>query len=56
LAQPGTFRLVPPDFRRAELTRDYLAMRQMFLDDAPPSFESILADINDLEARINQAP
>lgn len=56
LAQPGTFRLVPPDFRRAELTRDYLAMRQMFLDDAPPSFERILADLTELEARINQAP
>ena len=56
LAQPGTFRLVPPDFRRAELTRDYLAMQQMFLDDAPPSFEKVLDDLGDLEARINAMP
>lgn len=54
LAQHGTFRLVPPDSRRAELTRDYLAMRQMFLDDTPPSFDSVLAVLGDLEARINR--
>lgn len=54
LAQPGTFRLVPPDSRRAELTRDYLAMRQMFFDDTPPTFDSVLGVLSDLEARINR--
>lgn len=53
LARRGTFRLVPPDFRHAELTRDYRAMRQMFLADTPPSFASVLADLGDLEARLN---
>lgn len=55
LARPGTFRLVPPDFRHAELARDYVAMRQMFLDDTPPSFARVLADLRDLEARINRS-
>ena len=33
LAKPGTFRIVPPDFRLPELDRDYRAMRPMFLTE-----------------------
>ena len=53
LARPGTFRLVPPESRRAELERDYLAMRPMFLNE-PPAFASVLATLTHLESRINQ--
>ena len=53
LAKPGTFRLVPPESRRAELEKDYLAMRPMFLNEQPP-FRSILETLADLESRINQ--
>lgn len=41
LAQPGTFRLMPPAAHLAELARDYQEMRDMFLDP-PPSFEVVL--------------
>ena len=51
LAKPGTFRLVPPDFRLAELEKDYRAMRVMFLAD-PPSFERIVETVRGLENRI----
>jgi Nucleotidyl transferase AbiEii toxin, Type IV TA system len=53
LAKPDTFRLVPPEFRRGELEKDYLAMRPMFLKDPPP-FASVLKTLTDLESRINQ--
>lgn len=53
LAKPGTFRLVPPDFRLAELEKDYRVMRPMFRT-APPSFASIIEAVRDLESRINQ--
>ncbi len=53
LAKPGTFRLVPPDSRLAELEKDYRAMRPMFLVE-PPSFASIIEAVRDLESRINQ--
>lgn len=52
LARPGTFRLVPPEFRLAELKKDYQAMRDMFLV-APPSFESVIKTVSDLEQEIN---
>jgi len=52
LAKPGTFHLVPPDSRRAELEKDYLAMAPMFLNK-PASFASILQTLIDLERRIN---
>ena len=52
LARPGTFRLVPPESRRAELERDYLAMRPMFLNEPPP-FASVLRTLTDLESKIN---
>jgi hypothetical protein len=53
LAKPGTFRLVPPDFRLAELGKDYRAMRPMFLTE-PPSFASIIEAVRELEMRINR--
>ena len=52
LAKPGTFRLAPPEFRLAELKRDYQAMRDMFIAP-PPSFESVIATVADLERQIN---
>jgi hypothetical protein len=52
-AKPGTFRLVPPEFRHAELERDYQDMQVMFLAKPPP-FRDVLGIIQDLEKRINQ--
>jgi len=54
LAKPGTFRLVPPEFRQAELEKDYRAMQDMFLDK-PPQFHEVLESLQDLENRINQS-
>jgi hypothetical protein len=53
LAKPGSFRLVPPQSRLAELARDYRAMRDMFLVEPPP-FERLLGSLRSLESRINQ--
>ena len=53
LARPGTFRLVPPEARMAELARDYQEMRDMFLD-TPPSLKEIMETLSDLETRINR--
>lgn len=52
-AGPGTFRLVPPPERLPALRRDYQAMRDMYLAE-PPSFETILGILADLEGRINR--
>lgn len=53
LAKPGTFRLLPPDTRMAELERDYREMRQMFLDE-PVEFSTIMATLKSLENQINR--
>ena len=53
LAVPGTFRLVPPAERLAELERDYQEMRDMFLDE-PATFDTILETLRELEKRINR--
>ena len=53
LAKPGTFRLAPPEFRFAELEKDYREMRAMFLAEPPP-FESVMNAVSNLEHRINQ--
>lgn len=53
LAAPGTFRLVPPEFRLVELEKDYRAMRDMFLVEPPP-FERLLGSLRGLENRINR--
>lgn len=52
LAKAGTFHLAPPEFRIAELDKDYRAMRPMFLNEPPP-FETIVKTLSDLEQRIN---
>jgi len=53
LAKPGTFRLAPPEFRMAELEKDYSEMQPMFLKEPPP-FATIVKELSDLENRINQ--
>jgi hypothetical protein len=55
LATPGTFRLLPPESRLAELERDYRAMRDMFLVEPSP-FERLLESLRGLENRINRMP
>jgi hypothetical protein len=55
LAVPGTFRLVPPDHRMAELSRDYREMQQMFLEPPPP-FAEVLSRLQQLEDSINSRP
>jgi len=55
LAQPGTFRLLPPPDRIPELERDYEEMREMFIGD-PLSFSTIMGLLTELEKRINQTP
>jgi hypothetical protein len=54
LARPGTFRLLPPADRLAELRRDYQAMRDMYLSE-PVAFDEVLAILVGLEQRINGA-
>ena len=53
LAKPGTFHLAPQESRIAELGKDYLAMRPMFLNEPSP-FETVVKTLTDLESRINQ--
>ena len=53
LARPGTFRLVPTPERIVDLERDYQAMRDMYLA-APQEFDVVIAQLTDLEARINR--
>lgn len=52
IARPGSFRLLPPPARRAELARDYAQMRAMFLS-APPTFDAVLDTLDDAERRLN---
>jgi len=51
-AKPGTFRLVPPEWRQAELRRDYLDMGDMYLSK-PMTFDEIQDQLANLEKRIN---
>lgn len=53
-AVPGSFRLLPPDTRLAELRADYAAMRPMFLTE-PLSFDEMLAVLRAAEHTLNQA-
>ncbi len=52
LAKPGTFRLVPAPERIADLRQHYNIMRDMYLS-TPIEFDAILAQLTDLEHRIN---
>jgi hypothetical protein len=54
LAAPGSFHLVPPGSRLAELERDYHAMRDMFLSP-PPSFQSLMETVSALEQQLNES-
>jgi len=51
-AVPGTLRLHPPEFRKAELRRDYLAMRPMFLGE-PITFDVMMAVLAEAEKSLN---
>ena len=53
-AVPGTFRLLPPDTRLAELRADYESMRPMFIKE-PLSFNEMLAVLREAEQSLNQA-
>jgi hypothetical protein len=53
LAAPGSFHLMPPGFRLAELEKDYHAMRDMFLAP-PPSFQSLMETVSALERQLNE--
>ncbi|MCW3060405.1 MAG: hypothetical protein JWQ02_2226 [Capsulimonas sp.] len=54
-AVPGSFHLLPVEARKDDLQRDYQSMREMFLEE-PPSWESILQVIGELESAINNLP
>jgi hypothetical protein len=51
LAEPATFRLLPPEVRRTELEADHHAMLPMFFT-TPPPIATVLNTLADLEARI----
>jgi hypothetical protein len=53
LARHGTFRLVPPVARQADLARDYATMRPMFMTE-PPSFDVLLRELQNAENTINK--
>lgn len=53
LARPGSFRLVPPEFRLDELAKDYAKMRPMFLVE-PPRFAEVVETVRTLECQINR--
>lgn len=55
LAEPATFRLLPPEARLPELAADHRAMQPMFFTP-PPSIESILETLTTLESRIRALP
>lgn len=55
LAEPGTFRLVPPKERWAELERDDESMQEMFFSP-PPSMSDLLGALSALEERIHSLP
>ncbi len=52
-AVPGTFRLIPPQHRLANLKADYRDMQEMFFGD-PASWEEIVEKLRILEERINR--
>lgn len=54
-AVPGTFHLVPPHSRRAELARDLNAMRPMLLN-AQQTFTELLQELTQAEAELNAKP
>ena len=51
-AKPGSLRLVPPDYRIADLKTDYQQMQEMFTE-APPPFEELLRQLRNTEDTLN---
>ena len=52
LARAGSFRLLPPEGRRAALAQDYAAMQQMFIG-TPPAFDDVLDRLAQAETQLN---
>ncbi len=55
LAEPATFRLMPPQERLAELQKDDDSMQEMFFS-RPPSMSDVLATLSALEEKIHKLP
>lgn len=53
-ARPGSFRLIPPPERLAELAEDYRAMQEMYFDE-PPSWDKVVSRLRKLEDELNEA-
>ena len=53
-AVPGSFRLVPDDYRLPDLERDYRDMREMFFEEPPP-WAQVIERLRRLEKEINRA-
>lgn len=51
-AKPGTLKLMPPDFRLADLKEDYISMGDMMFGEYP-DFETLMSFIAKLESEIN---
>lgn len=52
LAQPGSFRLLPPTERQADLAQDYATMRPMFMTE-PPAFAKLMQKLAQAEGVLN---
>ncbi|MGB4118377.1 MAG: nucleotidyl transferase AbiEii/AbiGii toxin family protein [Polaromonas sp.] len=52
LAQPGSFRLLPPTERQADLAQDYATMRPMFMTE-PPAFAELMQKLAQAEGVLN---
>jgi len=53
LAKPGSLRVCPADSHVQHIRNDYRDMQEMFFGEAPP-FDDLMADLKELEDRINQ--
>ena len=53
-AQRGSLQLIPDETRIKDLRVDYRDMAPMMFDQQPPSFDDILARINELQQAINK--
>jgi len=53
LARPGSLRVCPPESKIQQIRSDYRDMQEMFFGEAP-SFDALMADLKELEDRVNQ--
>ena len=53
LAQPGSFRLVPPVERHSALAQDYADMQPMFMTEPPP-FPELMKRLAHAESSLNK--